>query len=438
MVCSILSKIRYRWIPFAGILALAGLAACAPPRGSGPVATPSEPPPAPPPPVEEGPAPPDSELPSPIAPAAPALRAVGRESAPRLAMALREDRASLVSALDRSLAWFSRPSSAKYFPTGAITHEHARASVAVFRELVTGVADPIELERRIYRYFDVYESEGADGDGRVLFTGYYSPAFAAALERSEEYRYPLYAAPRDLVIDAVTGEVKGRRVGERIERYPSREEIERTSMLSGLEIVWLRDRFDAYLIHVQGSAALLLPDGRTAYVSYAGHNAHDYVSVARQLVADGELAEDQLNLKDVRAYFRSHPDRTAEYLQRNPRFVFFRLDDGSEWPMGSLGVKVTPLRSIATDKGMFPPGGVTLVVTRLADETGRFRYSEEFMLDQDAGGAIKTPGRADIYFGVGPEAEVRAGAQYSEGRLFYLFLKPEHLALWRERGALDF
>jgi membrane-bound lytic murein transglycosylase A len=363
---------------------------------------------------------------------------VAVESAPRLAMALREDRASLISALDRSLAWFARPSSAKYFPMGMITHEYAQASVAAFRQLVTSVADPIELEHRIYRHFDLYESEGSNGDGTVLFSGYYSPAFPASLERTDEYRYPLYAAPRDLVIDPVTGEVKGRRVGHRIERYPSREEIERSGMLRGLEIVWLRDRFDAYLIHVQGSAALLLTDGRTAYVSYAGHNAHDYVSVARQLVADGELREDQLNLEDVRTYFRTHPDRVEEYLQRNPRFVFFRLDDGSEWPMGSLGVKVTALRSIATDKTAFPPGGVTLVVTRIADEHERFRYTERFMLDQDSGGAIRTPGRVDIYFGAGLGAEARAGAQYAEGRLFYLFLKPQDLAQWRERGSLDF
>jgi membrane-bound lytic murein transglycosylase A len=47
------------------------------------------------------------------------------------------------------------------------------------------------------------------------------------------------------------------------------------------------------------------------------------------------------------------------------------------------------------------------------------------MCDQDTGGAINAPGRADIYMGEGPTAEILAGGQYAEGRLYYLFLKPE-------------
>jgi len=350
---------------------------------------------------------------------------------PRLAMALRGERETLLAALDRSLAWFARPSSRDYYPMAGVSHERARAGVAVFRTLVDSIQDPMELESAILRNFDLFESMGSGGDGQVLFTGYYSPAFEAALQPGEEYRYPLYAAPADLVIDQATGEVRGRRVGERLVRYPSRREIERSGMLEGSEIAWLRDRFDAYLIHVQGSAALRLPDGGTVYISYAGNNGHEYVSVARELVDDGELQPDELNLDEVRAWFRAHPGKADEYLRRNPRFVFFRIEDGAEWPVGSLGVRVTPLRSIATDKGAFPPGGVTLVTTRVAGPDGRFRPFEGFMLDQDSGGAIKTPARADIYFGVGPEAEARAGAQYAQGRLFYLFLKPERLPLWR-------
>jgi membrane-bound lytic murein transglycosylase A len=45
------------------------------------------------------------------------------------------------------------------------------------------------------------------------------------------------------------------------------------------------------------------------------------------------------------------------------------------------------------------------------------------MLDQDTGGAIRTAGRADIYLGVGPNAERLAGSTKVEGQLYYLFLK---------------
>ncbi len=291
------------------------------------------------------------------------------------------------------------------------------------------------MARRIRAEFVFYRSSGGDGRGTVLFTGYYTPAFRASLTPSDEFPYPLYRRPDDLVVDEMTGEVKGRRVGERVLRYPTRADIEKSGVLAGTELAWLRDRFEAYLVHLQGSAALLLPDGTTLNVAYAGNNGHDYVSVARQLVADGKLREDQLGLEGVRSYFKANPEDLEPYLHRNPRFVFFREGDSSAWPVGSLGSPVTPLRTLAADKSVFPPGGVVLVVTEVAGRRGRREKLVQFMLDQDSGGAIRSPGRADIYFGVGPEAEVRAGGQYAEGQLYYLFLKPERVEGWL--GAWD-
>ena len=47
-----------------------------------------------------------------------------------------------------------------------------------------------------------------------------------------------------------------------------------------------------------------------------------------------------------------------------------------------------------------------------------------FFFDQDTGSAIRTAGRADLYIGIGPEAEELAGRTKIEGQLYYLFLKP--------------
>ncbi|UCC72613.1 MAG: MltA domain-containing protein [Gemmatimonadota bacterium] len=346
--------------------------------------------------------------------------------------ALEVDRASLIEALDRSLAWFEKPSSRDYFPAAGVNHERARASVYAFRQLAGQAIDAIDLVRRIAEEFEIYASVGGGEDGSVVFTGYYTPAFAGSLTRSEEYRHPLYRRPADLVVDPETGETIGRRVGSRIVRFPTRADIERLGMLAGNELVWLRDRFEAYLVHVQGSAAIKLPDGSLYYVGYAGNNGHDYVSVARQLVEDGKLADEELSLAEVRAYFNEHAEDLDPYLRRNPRFVFFREDGSTDWPAGSLGVKVTPLRSLATDKAVFPPGGVVLAVTHTQDASGRMVRIEQVMLDQDSGGAIRTAGRADIYYGIGPAAEALAGNQYAEGRLYYLFLKPERVGEWRD------
>ena len=48
-----------------------------------------------------------------------------------------------------------------------------------------------------------------------------------------------------------------------------------------------------------------------------------------------------------------------------------------------------------------------------------------FALDQDTGGAIRAPGRCDVYMGLGDTAGELAGQTYQEGRLYYLFLKQQ-------------
>ena len=52
-----------------------------------------------------------------------------------------------------------------------------------------------------------------------------------------------------------------------------------------------------------------------------------------------------------------------------------------------------------------------------------------FALDQDAGGAIRAPGRCDVYMGQGDMAGKLAGQTYQEGRLYYLFLKSDPIVL---------
>jgi membrane-bound lytic murein transglycosylase A len=51
-----------------------------------------------------------------------------------------------------------------------------------------------------------------------------------------------------------------------------------------------------------------------------------------------------------------------------------------------------------------------------------------FALDQDTGGAIRAPGRCDVYMGCGDEAGKMAGQVYEEGKLYYIFVKPELMA----------
>lgn len=411
----------------AGTLMLVTACATGPGR-AGPPEPEREPAPAA---APERPARPDYDRPLPAG--ARSLVEVDEAAWPELAAAIGADRASLIEALDRSLYWFSQPSSHDFYPVAGITHERARTSVFALRDLVMRRQDPAVLATEVRRHFELHSSVGWDRRGTVLFTGYYAPIFRASRVRTDEYRHPLYRRPPDLVTEPVTGEVRGRRVGDRIVRYPSRAEIESSDMLAGYELVWLRDLFDVYLIQLQGSASLRLRDGSTMQIGYAGNNGHEYVSVARQLVADGKLGADELSGDEVRAYFEANPHELRPYLWRNPRYVFFREVDDSEWPTGSLGVRVTPLRSLATDKKVFPPGAPVLVDTEAPSPAEGTRRLLQIMLDQDSGGGIRAAGRADIYFGVGPGAGELAARQYHQGRLYYLLLRPEQQARWLAR-----
>jgi len=327
-------------------------------------------------------------------------------------------------AIDNSLNYLNKPSSQKYFPYGQITHQQAVASLKAFKELINSGLRGRQLNAAVREQFDVYVSVGCDDKGTVLFTGYYTPIFDGSPTATGQFTHPLYKQPEDLV-KGPNGEILGRRGPDgQIGPYPSRGEIEESGMLKGKELFWLSDPFEAYIAHVQGSAKLRMPEGELATVGYAASNGHEYHSVAQELVKDERIPAEKLSLSAMIDYFRNHADQILAYTRRNPRFVFFRKEDGP--PRGSLNEPVTPLRTIATDKSIYPRACLAFVSTTLPRTIGGAIYLDPyrgFALDQDTGGAIRAPGRCDVYMGVGDTAGKLAGHTYQEGKLYYLFLK---------------
>ena len=365
---------------------------------------------------------------TPLPPGAVALRPVPSGQTPDLAAAWRDRSAELTDAVDRSIAWYGYPSSARRFPyrtsIGEITHDEALASLKRFRALIVECRSADEFKRRVLSEFQVYESVGWNGRGTVLFTGYYTPDFEASLQPTERFRYPIYARPADLVTHPVDGLPIGqRRPDGSIGAYPTRKEIEMSNMLAGGELAWMECPLDAYVVHVNGSTRLLLPNGDSVFVGYAGKTDRPYRGLGGEAVREGHIEPDQLSLSALYRLHERDPETVQELIHRNENFVFFQEYDGANWPAGSLGFKVTSKRSLATDKAVYPPGAVCLVKTEGVDVSGSRIPFLQFMLDQDTGGAIQAPGRADIYMGEGDDAETLAGGQYAEGQLYYFFLK---------------
>ena len=298
-----------------------------------------------------------------------------------------------------------------------------------------------EFDAGVREAFDVFQSAGLDGTGRVVFSSYYQPMLKASLKKTPAYPYPLYRRPKDMVeVDLVAfgkanGEtsVLGRVAADgKVVPYYTRDDIDRRKALAGkgLEIAWLKDRFDALDLHIQGSAILKFPDGREKLAKYAATNARSYNSVGLTLVKAGVFTRDEITHDKLREYLRKNPDAESWILSANPRYVFFELaplpEDGE--PFGATEQSLVPARAIAVDPAFMPLGGLYFFSTTSpqTDKDGRLlgmSPNTRFAFGLDTGGAIKSPGRVDIYAGHGPQAAATARGQWADGKLYLLIKK---------------
>ena len=375
----------------------------------------------------------------------PALIRLGPDE-PRPDVAAAFDRRNfyLDRSVDESIGWFTKPSSKQWFPfknqgTQEIvcTHEQAEASVHAFKQLLSTSASSSEFSSRFFELFEVWQSVGYNQRRDVLFTGYYSPTFKASRSPDARFRHALYTRPADLVTDPSTGQPLGRRMADgSLRPWPTRAEIESSGMLVGTELVYLESKLDVYIVQVNGSAKLLMPDESVMYVGYAGKTDGQYVGLGKSLMEEGVIPKNQLSLSAIRRLYRTDPDTIERLINRNNAYVFFQEYDKGAWPAGSLGTRVNEDASIATDKSIFPRGGLVMVDTRANTfSRGQIEY-KNFMLDQDTGGAIRAAGRADLYMGAGAAAELLAGGQYATGKMFYFFLKPEFVPQFLPQPAV--
>jgi membrane-bound lytic murein transglycosylase A len=282
------------------------------------------------------------------------------------------------------------------------------------------------------------------GGHRGLITGYYEPLLHGSRVRTDRYRFPLYAPPPDLVdielgerFPALAGErVRGRFTPQgRVVPYYTRAEIESDSEpLAGNELVWVDDPVDRFFLHIQGSGRVRLPDGEMLSLDYADQNGHRYVSIGRVLVERGAMTREEVSLPSLRQWLADHPDRRQALFNANPSYVFFRLRDARRLaPIGTLGVPLTPRRSLAVDPDHIPLGSPVWLATRLPAPDHRERGSafRRLVFAQDTGGAINGAVRADLFTGQGQPAEWLAGRMKQEGRLY--MLEPA----WRYEAASD-
>lgn len=281
-------------------------------------------------------------------------------------------------------------------------------------------------------FLQPYKIINPDGSDTGLVTGYYEPLLRGARSRNGRYQTPLYRVPDDLLTVDLAGiypqlkglRLRGRLVGNKVQPYYSRADLEKSGRLAGKELVWVDDPIEAFFLQVQGSGRVQLAGGReTIRVAYADQNGYPYQSIGRYLIDRGELTLEQASAQGIKAWANAHPTRLQELLDVNPSYVFFREErvaDPSQGPKGALGIPLTPQRSIAVDPSFIPPGAPVFLATTLPNSTLGWR---RLMLAQDTGGAIKGAVRADFFWGFGDQAGERAGRMKQRGQMWLLWPK---------------
>jgi membrane-bound lytic murein transglycosylase A len=328
--------------------------------------------------------------------------------APLLSEAYAHRADGLETALARSRAWLDGPAAAARYPFTlddgrVLSRAEARAALdAVSAALAAG--DETAFRRVIESSLEARESAGP-----AHFTAYYAPEYAARRRPGGRFRHPLHAAPPALAPDNPRRAV-----------WHTRREIEDGSLLAGREIAWLPDALSAYLVQVNGSARLRLADGSFMHVGHCATNERPYTSLGRLLIEAGRVPAAEMSMAAIRAEFRRDPEGVEALMRRNDRYVFFEVLPGARWPRSAFGIALTPGASAATDPALVPPGAVLLVETTLPDGAPYVRL----VVSQDTGGAIRGPGRVDLYLGAGEEVGAVAGRMNAGGRVLMLRPRP--------------
>jgi membrane-bound lytic murein transglycosylase A len=349
------------------------------------------------------------------------------------------DHDSLILAIRRNMEYLDRlgPETIVRYGSDDFTIQQVRESQEAFLDLLAKGLDPDHLSREIGKKFRVYRATGRVKNRKVLFTGYYEPIYEGSLAPDQVYKYPLYRSPDDLIridLSLFSEKFKGENIvariqGKKVLPYYSRYQIEAEKALAGkgLEMAWLKDPLDVAFLHVQGSGRLSLPDGKELLVHYQASNGRPYRSIGRYMIERGFLTGEEMSMQAIRKYLTENPEVLDEVLNYNPSYVFFRRVENG--PLGSLGVLLTPGRSVALDSRVFPKGALGFLVCQkpLVDDQGNiigWNKFYRFVVNQDTGGAIKGAGRADIFWGSGPYAELTAGHLRHEGDLYILIKEP--------------
>ncbi|MBH37725.1 hypothetical protein CL658_01695 [bacterium] len=237
-----------------------------------------------------------------------------------------------------------------------------------------------------------------------LITGYHIFHAKADYQQSAQYPVPIYQKPSTAQ-----------------QRYHSHEAVLDGALHNkGLELAWLQDSIDVYLLMMQGSGLLTFTDGDIKKVVYAGSNGYGYQSISQYMLDKKLITHAQRNGPFIKQYLKNDLKRAKEIIIQNPSYVFFKFDKKQAFS-GAAGSALKAMQSLAVDKQYYPFHSLIWLETAIPNNPQRFR---NLVIAQDTGGAIKGPQRGDLFFGIKKEVEQDAGLMKDKNaRLIMLRLR---------------
>lgn len=296
----------------------------------------------------------------------------------------------------------------------------------LFTEVCEKAESEIDGKRFFTLYFQPYKLLDENSSDEGLITGYYEPLLYGSLKKTSRYKYPLYKTPKDMLIvdftsiypDLKSYKLRGKLVGNKVLPYDSREEIEKNPSKELEPIVYVDNKVDVFLLHVQGSGKVLLDTGELINVGYAEQNGRKFKGIGMYMLNKGYITKDELSAQGMKKYLDKNPSKADEVLNQNESYVFFQKSN--QGATGSLGTPLTAKRNIAVDRSVIPLGmPVFLNTTNPVDK----KPINQLMVAADVGGAIKGKVRADFFWGFGDSAFDYAGRMKEKGKMYVLMPK---------------
>jgi membrane-bound lytic murein transglycosylase A len=296
----------------------------------------------------------------------------------------------------------------------------ARRSAKVIKQ----ICDDAQISTNGYEFFtknfDAFRLLNKNNSDDGLITGYYEPWLNGNLIKTNKFKYPIYALPKDLIhinLSSIYPELKkyrlrGKLVGNKIVPYDTRAQFESQDHDDIDILCYVDSKIDRFFLEIQGSGRVKLQNGKILNIGYAGQNGQPYYPVGRKLIKDGSVKKENMSLQAIKQWCDENPDQTDKLLNLNKSKVFFTISKRTA--TGSLGVPLVAKRNIAVDRKYIPLGFPVFINTTnpITDEK-----INSLMVAADTGGAIKGDIRADFFWGSGQEAKINAGKMAQKGKL---------------------